>query len=335
MTVRAYAAMAAGRPLEPYTYERPSSLGPFEVELEVECCGICHSDIHLIDNDWKVSTYPLIPGHEVVGTVARMGAEVKHLTIGQRVGLGWQCGSCMACEWCERGEEPCCDAHQATCVGHPGGYAEYVVADSRFLFPIPDALPSEAAAPLMCGGITVYTPLARFTRPAQRVGVIGIGGLGHLALQFARAMGCEVTAFSTSPSKEAEAKRLGAHEFVVSTDSQAMAKRAGYFDLLISTVSADLDWPQWLKLIRKLGRLQIVGASPGNISVPVSMLIGGQKSIGATIIGNRATIREMLEFAARHGVRAQAEVMPLDRVNDAIARVRANEARYRMVLKVR
>lgn len=335
MTFRAYAAPAAGKALEPITLERPSELGAFDVEIAVECCGICHSDIHLIDNDWKVSSYPLVPGHEIVGTVARKGSLVQHLKEGDRVGVGWQCASCMTCEWCERGEEPACDRHVATCVRRPGGYAEYLVADSRFAFPVPDALPSEAAAPLLCGGITVYTPLSRHARPAHRVGVIGVGGLGHLALQFARAMGCEVTAFSTSPSKEAEAKRFGAHEFVVSTDEKAMKSRTNYFDLLLSTVTADLNWPQWVGLLRKFGRLQLVGASPGNVSVPVMQLVGGQKTISGTIIGGRSGIREMLAFAARHGVRAQSEVLPLDRVNDAIARVRANEARYRMVLKVR
>ncbi len=335
MGFTAFAVKSAGAQLERVELERPSELGPFDVEIAVEFCGICHSDIHLIDNDWRVSTYPLVPGHEIVGTVERKGALVSHLKVGDRVGVGWQCSSCMCCEWCQRGEEPACDKHGATCVGRPGGYAEYVVADSRFAFPIPAQLPSDAVAPLLCGGITVYTPLARFARPAQRVGVIGIGGLGHLALQFARAMGCEVTAFSTSPSKEAEAKRLGAHDFVLSTDDKAMKARANYFDLILSTVTVDLNWPLWLSLVRKHGRLQLVGASPGNISVPVMQLVGGQKTISGTIIGGRAGIREMLEFAARHGVRAQVEVLPLERVNEAIARVRSNEARYRMVLKVR
>lgn len=334
MSFRAYAAPAAGKELEPIQLERPSELGPFDVEILVECCGICHSDIHLIDNDWRISSYPLIPGHEVVGKIVRKGALVQNVKEGDRVGVGWQCASCLACEWCERGEEPACDHHVATCVGRPGGYAEYLLADSRFAFPIPEALPSESAAPLLCGGITVFTPLSRFASPSDRVGVIGIGGLGHLALQFARAMGCEVTAFSTSPSKEAEAKRLGAHHFVVSTDEKAMKALANSFDLILSTVTADLNWPMWLSLVRKHGRLQLVGASPGNISVPVMQLVGGQKTISGTIIGGRAGIRKMLAFAARHGVRAQAEVLPLDRVNEAVARVRANQARYRMVLKV-
>lgn len=335
MSFRAYAAPAPGKALEPLTLERPDKLAPFDVEIAVECCGICHSDIHLIDNDWRVSSYPLVPGHEIVGRVERKGELVTHLTEGQRVGVGWQCASCMSCEWCERGEEPACDRHAATCVGRPGGYAEFVTVDSRFAFPIPEALPSEAAAPLMCGGITVYTPLSRFVRPAQRVGIIGIGGLGHLALQFARAMGCEVTAFSSSPTKEAEAKRLGAHEFVVVSDEQAMKARTNSFDFILSTVTVDLNWSLWLSLVRKHGRLHLVGASPGQVSVPVMQLVGGQKSIGGTIIGSRSGIRQMLAFAARHGIRAQAEVLPLDRVNEAIARVRANEARYRMVLAVR
>jgi len=331
----AYAVQGPGRQLEPVTLERVAELGPFDVEIAVEYCGICHSDIHLIDNDWQTSTYPLVPGHEIVGTVERKGALVTHLKEGDRAGVGWQCASCMSCEWCERGEEPACEHQVATCVGRQGGYAQYIVVDSRFAFHIPASMPPESVAPLMCGGITVYTPLARFTRPAHRVGVIGVGGLGHMALQFARAMGCEVTAFSTSPSKEAEAKRLGAHEFVLSTDEKAMKARADYYDMILSTVTVDLNWPLWMSLVARHGRLQLVGASPGAISVPVMQLIGGQKTISATAIGGRAAIREMLAFAARHGVRAQSEVLPLDRVNEAIARVRANEARYRMVLKVR
>jgi uncharacterized zinc-type alcohol dehydrogenase-like protein len=333
MPVRAYAAKAAGKRLEPYSYD-PPALGPHDVEIAVSHCGICHSDIHLIDNDWQISAYPLVPGHEVVGTVTRAGADVKGPAVGERVGVGWQCGCCMACEWCERGDEPSCAENRATCVGHPGGFGESITADSRFAFPIPESLPSETAAPLLCGGITVYTPLREYARPAHRVGVIGIGGLGHLALQFARAFGCEVTAFSTSADKEAEATEFGAHRFVVSTRSDAMKQVAGHFDILLSTVSADLDWPEWMNLLRQKGRLQIVGASPGNVSIPATTYVMGQKSVGGTVIGTRSSIREMLDFAARHEIRAKSEVMPLDQVNDAIARVRANEARYRMVLKM-
>ncbi len=209
MTISSWAATAADAPLQPFSYE-PRELGPFDLEIAISHCGICHSDIHMLDNDWGMSTYPLVPGHEIIGTVRQAGSAVTKFTAGRRVGVGWQRSSCMECEWCVGGMETCCAGQQATCVGHHGGFAEAIRTDSRFAFAIPEDLPSAAAAPLLCGGVTVYTPLRDAVRPSSRVGVIGIGGLGHMAIRFARAFGCEVTAFSTSPAKEEEARRLGA-----------------------------------------------------------------------------------------------------------------------------
>jgi alcohol/geraniol dehydrogenase (NADP+) len=332
MSIKAYAAKGCGQTLEALTYD-PAPLGPHEVEIAVTHCGICHSDVHMIDNDWKISRYPLVPGHEVVGTVAAMGPAVTHLKKGQRVGLGWQSGSCMECEWCVRGDETCCPKEQGTIVGRHGGFGSAVRADGRFAIPIPEGLPSETAAPLLCGGVTVYTPLKANVEPSSRVGVIGIGGLGHLAIRFAHAMGCEVTAFSTSPDKRAEAKTHGASHFVVSTDAEQLRRAAASMDVLISAVTADLDWETWLKVLRPRGTLALVGASPGKISVAVNALITGKKSIRGSAIGNRSTIGEMLEFAARHGIGAQTEVVPMAEVNAAIEKVRTNRARYRMVLK--
>jgi len=331
MPVHAFAAMAPKAMLRPHEYE-PAPLGPFDVEIAITHCGICHSDIHLIDDDWAMSKYPLIPGHEIVGTVWAAGSEVAELTIGERVGLGWQAGSCFACEWCERGDEHCCPKQVATCVERPGGFADAIRVDGRFVFPIPEDLPSEGAAPLLCGGVTVYSPLARMVRPASRVGVIGIGGLGHLAIQFARAFGCEVTAFSTSPAKEADAQRLGAHHFVVTADGGKLEWAANWFDFLLSTVTVALDWPAWMKALRPKGVLCLVGASPGTLDVAPVALVIGEKSIVGSVIGSRAGIREMLEFAARHGITAQTEVLPMVQVNAAIDKIRQNRARYRMVL---
>ncbi|HVP11316.1 MAG TPA: NAD(P)-dependent alcohol dehydrogenase [Phycisphaerae bacterium] len=332
MSIKAYAAHGCGQALEPFAYE-PPPLGPHDVDIAVTHCGICHSDVHMIDNDWKMSRYPLVPGHEVVGTVAATGSAVTHLKKGQRVGLGWQSGSCMECEWCIRGDETCCPKEEGTIVGRHGGFAGAVRADGRFAIPIPEGLSSETAAPLLCGGVTVYTPLKTNVQPASRVGVIGIGGLGHMAIRFAHAMGCEVTAFSTSPDKRAEAKTHGADNFVVSTDAEQLRRAAASMDVLISAVTVDLDWEAWLKVLRPRGTLALVGASPGNVSVPVNALIVGKKSIQGSAIGNRSTIREMLEFAARHGIGAQTEVVPMSEVNAAINKVRTNRARYRMVLK--
>jgi len=332
MSIRAYAAMGRGQRLEPFTYE-PPPLGPEDVEIAVTHCGICHSDIHMIDDDWKSSRYPLVPGHEVIGTVSALGSAVKHLSKGVRVGVGWQSGSCMECEWCVQGDETCCPKQQGTIVGRHGGFAAAVRVDGRFAFPLPEAMDSETAAPLFCGGATVYTPLKEHARPMSRVGVIGIGGLGHMAIQFAHAFGCEVTAFSTSSNKKEEAKRLGAHHFVCTSDDDRMRLAVASIDLLVSAVTVDLNWEQWVSILRPKGTLLLVGASPGKLDIAAGSLLVGKKAVRGSVIGSRSTIREMLEFAARHGVKAQTEVVPLSQANTAIDRVRANRARYRMVLK--
>ena len=332
MPITAYASLARGKALEPFTYD-PAPLGPHDVEIAVTHCGICHSDVHMIDNDWGITKYPLIPGHEIVGTISALGPDVRHLRKGQRVGVGWQSASCMECEWCNRGEENCCAKEEGVIVGRPGGFASAVRLDGRFAFPIPDALDSATAAPLLCGGITMYTPLRENARPAMRVGVIGIGGLGHMALQFARAFGCEVTAFSTTPGKAEEAKRLGAHHFVVSTDANQMEQAARSLDVLLSAVTVKMDWPQWMALLRPRGTLVLLGASPGTLEISPMSLIVGKQTIRGSAIGNRTAIAEMLDFAARHGITAKTEVVPMAEVNAAIEKVRANRARYRMVLE--
>lgn len=331
MPIHAYAAGEPRAALKLFTYE-PGPLGADEVEIEITHSGICHSDVHLIDNDWAISEYPLVPGHEVVGTVRAVGSNVRHIHVGQRVGVGWQCNACYACEWCLAGEEPNCKEHVATCNGHHGGFADAVRTDWRFAHPIPDALPGETAAPLLCGGITVYTPLKRHVSPGMRVGVIGIGGLGHFALQFAAAFGAEVTAFSTTPEKEAEARSFGARHFVCTHDRKAMEAAAGSFHYLLSTVTAALDWPMWLRMLRHYGTLCLVGASPGDIAVPAMELLVGQKTIRGSVIGGRGIIREMLDFAARRHIRSKSELMPMREVNAAVERVRRNQARYRIVL---
>lgn len=334
MQIHAHATLEAKQVLTPFEYQ-PSALDYQDVRLEISHCGICHSDIHLIDNDWAISNYPLIPGHEIIGTVVELGRGVHHLKKGDRVGVGWQCGSCLQCEFCVRGDENLCDHTQATCVGHFGGFADGVVVDSRFAFPIPSDLPSETTAPLLCGGITVYSPMVHYgVRPSMKVGVMGVGGLGHMALQFASAMGCEVTAFTTSPDKEVEAVKLGAHRVVVMQDAAAVARAANSQDFLISTVSGAVDWMLAMSFLRPDGKLCVVGASPTPIQVPVMALISGRRSVVGSPIGSRHRIVEMLEFAARHEIGAIVEVTPLGKVNEAIAKVRANQARYRMVLKV-
>lgn len=331
--IQGYAASAAKATLAPLNYA-PAALGPHDIEVRITHCGICHSDVHLIDNDWGISTYPLVPGHEIIGTVAHTGSMVQHLKVGQRVGIGWQRSACLSCEFCVRGDENLCSAQTATCVRNHGGFADRIVSDARFAFSIPEALASENAAPLLCGGITVYAPLRIFEiKPHMKVGIIGIGGLGHLAVQFAAAMGCHVTAFSSSHDKAAEAKTLGAHEFVATKDPSVLAKYAGRYDFILSTANADLPWLEYVNALRPDGRLCFVGIPNEPLHIPVFTLLGGRKSICASPIGGRALIQEMLEFAARHQIAAQTEVMPLSQVNQALEKVRKNTARYRMVLK--
>lgn len=330
--IQGIAAHAAGAELLPYHYE-PGKLGPQEVEIAVTHCGICHSDIHLISNDWGISQYPFIPGHEIIGTVAAVGSEVRSHQVGQRVGLGWQSNSCGECEWCTRGMENLCPASEGTCVHRNGGFADRVRANSRFVISIPEALTSENTAPLFCGGITVYNPLRNHgVNPSSRVGVIGIGGLGHIAIQFARVFGAEVTAFSTTAGKEKEALALGAHHFINSRESKALKEVAGTMDLIVSTVNADQDWGTYIQALRPTGTLCFVGVPPAPVAIHAFPLISGLRSISGSPIGSPHRIKEMLDVAARHGVKAQTECFPMAKANEAIEKVQKNKVRYRAVL---
>ncbi|NGX57358.1 MAG: Aldehyde reductase Ahr [Chlamydiae bacterium] len=330
MKINGYAVEKVGGELNPYGYDS-SALGDQDVLIEITHCGICHSDIHLIDDDWKISNYPFIPGHEIVGNVKEVGKHCNHLSVGQRVGVGWQCGSCFHCQWCMKGEENCCLHYQPTCVGRNGGFAQAIVVDGRFAFPIPEELESAQTAPLLCGGATVYSPLRRYrVNVSSRVGVIGIGGLGHMAIQFAKAMGAHVTAFSSSPSKESEAMGLGADEFVTEIDKFPQES----LDFIISTSSAKLDWVQWMNCLQPKGVFCFVGAAPGNLDFGLQILIAKQRSVVGSLIGDRHTIVEMLKVAAEKNVRAKIEEFPLEDVNTALDRVRKNQVRYRAVLKI-
>ncbi len=331
MSFHAYAAQAKKGALSPFVYD-PAPLGPHDVEIRISHCGICHSDVHLVDGDWGVGTYPMVPGHEIVGTVAALGPEVRHLEAGQRVGVGWQRGACLSCDSCAAGEENLCPRNEATCVDHHGGFADRIRLDGRFAFPVPEDLPSEGAAPLLCGGVTVYSPLVRWVKPSMRVGVVGIGGLGHLALQFARAMGCDVTAISSSPDKEGEARSFGARRFLATREPKALASVAGTLDFVLSTVYVPQDWMGLLGALRPNGVLCFVGAPAEPLKLPIGTLLGEQKTVTASAIGGRAAIRGMLRFAARHGVAAKVQVRPLAEADAALGEVRKGGARYRMVL---
>ncbi len=327
----AYAALAPKGPLTPFDYS-PPSLNPIDVEIAIECCGLCYSDVHLIDDDWKISKYPLVPGHEIVGTITQVGAEVKDLKLGDRVGVGWQCGACLTCENCLSNNETSCPSKIRTCVDRYGGFADKIAVDYRFVYSLPPTLSSTEAAPLLCAGITVYTPFRLYSVQApQTVAVIGIGGLGHLALQFAKAFGCDVTAISTSPEKEQEARRFGAHHFLSLPEIKpGMPAR---FDFILSTVHADLDWASILSLLKPGGKLCLVGLPPSEFKIPARLLVSGNRSVCGSGTGSRLHMREMLQFAADHQIRAQVETLPLSQLNEAIARIKENKARYRLVLQ--
>ena len=330
--IKGYAVHAAGAELLPFK-DDPGDLKPGDVEIAVTHCGVCHSDASLIDNDWGMSQYPFIPGHEVVGTIAAVGSAVQGFAVGDRVGVGWQADSCGRCEWCRKGEENLCPQVQPTCVHRHGGYADALRVNWRFAIKIPAALDSEATAPLLCGGITVYSPMRTLgINPSSRVGVIGIGGLGHLALQFARVFGADVTAFSSSANKEEEALKLGAHHFVNSRESKAVNGLAGSFDLIISTINADQDWASYVNTLRPHGTLCFVGVAPKPVTLPAFPLISSMRSVCGSNIGNPSRIAEMLDIAARHDIKAKVEHFKMSEANQAVKRVRKSQVRYRAVL---
>ncbi len=331
--VKAYAALNAKEKLQPWEYE-PDALKPDEIEIKVTHNGLCHTDIHMRDNDWGVSQFPLVAGHEVVGEVIEIGEGVTSLKIGDRVGFGWIRNACGRCDYCLQGEENICrNGYQGLILGHHGGFANRMRASANFAYKIPDALDSASAAPLLCAGITVYTPLrTHIKRPNTKVGVMGIGGLGHLAIKFAREMGAEVTAFSTSPTKEKEAKEFGAHYFQKWGTTEEMNAVLGTFDLIICTVSSAIDWEAAFSLLGNNGILCLVGLPVSTMNIPLLPLIFGQKMVAGSVVGGRKYMQEMLEFAALNQIKPMVELLPLSQINEAMDKVASNQARYRIVL---
>lgn len=331
-TVQAWAAQEAAKPVVPFSYD-PGPLGAEEVEIRVEHCGLCHSDLSMIDNEWGFSAYPIVGGHEVVGTVVGLGERAKGLKLGQKVGVGWMAVSCQTCPSCLSGQPQMCRAGVPTIVGHHGGFADKVRAHWLWACPIPEGLNPAKAGPLLCGGITVFSPFLNFgIKPVHRVGVVGIGGLGHLALKFARAWGCEVTAFTSSESKREEALQLGAHRVVSSTDPKSMKDIAGQLDMVLVTVNVMLNWKALMSTLAPNGRLHLVGVLPQPMEVEAFPLIGGQRSVSGSPTGSRQDIDTMLAFAARHCIEPQTEHFPMSRINEALDHLRAGKARYRVVL---
>lgn len=330
--IKAYAVKEPKGKLEPFEYD-PGVLGENEVEIDVKYCGICYSDISMIDNEWGFTQYPLVPGHEVVGTISAAGEKVTNLKPGDYVGLGWHSGYCMTCGSCMSGDHNLCSSAQGTIVAHHGGFAEKVRAQSASVIKLPDNIDKESAGPLFCGGITVFNPLVQFDiKPTDKVAVIGIGGLGHMAVQFLNAWGCEVTAFTSSEKKKTEALKLGADKTLDSRNQTEIAAAAGSFDFIISTVNVKLDWNTYISTLKPKGRFHFVGASLEPLDIGIFPLIGAQRSVSGSPVGSPATIAKMLDFAVQHNVKPVIEKYSFDKVNEAIEKLRSGNAHYRIVL---
>jgi uncharacterized zinc-type alcohol dehydrogenase-like protein len=328
-----YAAKGLGQALEPFSYE-PPELKNNEVRVSVTHCGLCYSDIFAIEDLFAITSFPFVPGHEIVGHVSEVGPFVSGLKKGDRVGVGWQGRSCMKCEWCLKGEEHLCDDIAEAGVWTPyGGFSSSVTVDSRFTYSLSPSMPSEIAAVLLCAGITVYNPLrAGPAGNGRKIGVVGVGGLGHLAIQFAHALGYEVTAISSSPNKEGEALGFGADHFLVARDKDSLKPMKTTFDTLLFTGHTNLDWIPLQRTLKNNGKLVMIGFSPVPVAFESVDLVVHQQSFTGSFLGSPTVIREMLDFAHKRGIKPVVETMPMSQVNEAIRRVKEGKARYRIVL---
>ena len=330
--IKAYAAFQVGEKLQSFEYN-PGPLGTHDVEIAIEHCGICHSDVSMLQNEWRITRYPFVPGHEVIGTIAAKGAHVHNFQLGQRVGLGWHSGYCMTCNTCMSGDHNLCTQAESTIVGRHGGFADKVRAHAASIVALPDSINAQSAGPLFCGGITVFNPLLQFNvQPTAKVAVIGIGGLGHIALQFLKAWGCQVTAFTSNDDKKREALELGAHKVLDTRNTTELRNAANQFDLILSTVNIKLDWNAYIATLRPKGRLHFVGATLEPLDIGVFPLISGQRSVSGSPVGSPATLKTMLSFVERHDIKPIIEVFRFDQVNEALTRLASGKARYRIVL---
>ena len=339
---RAYAAQSGTSPLAPHTIERREP-GPHDVKIDIQYCGVCHSDLHTARSEWAGTKYPCVPGHEIVGLVTAVGAGVSKFKLGQRVGVGCMVDSCGHCESCKAGLEQYCyegnigtyngkDAHLG---GHTlGGYSASITVDEKFVLSIPDNLPLDAAAPLLCAGITLYSPLVHWgARAGKRVGVIGLGGLGHMGVKIARALGAHVVMITTSPDKAADAHKLGAHEVIISTDAAQMQAASKTLDLLMNTVSAAHDYNAYARLLKVDGVQVLLGVPPTDMPPPaVGRMIGNRLTLAASTIGGIAETQEMLDFCARHGIVSDIEMIRMEQINDAYERMLKGDVKYRFVI---
>ncbi|WP_414672394.1 NAD(P)-dependent alcohol dehydrogenase [Lentzea sp.] len=339
-TVAAYAAPAPKAPLERTTVERREA-GPHDILIDIKFAGICHSDIHQVNEGWGEAIFPMVPGHEIAGVVVEVGSEVTRHAVGDRVGVGCMVDSCRECEFCLRGlEQYCANGNTMTYNGIDrrgdvtyGGYSRQIVVDENYVVRIPDGLPLDVAAPLLCAGITVYSPLKHWgVAPGKKVAVVGLGGLGHMGVKIAAALGAEVTVLSQSLRKKDDGLELGAHDYRSTSDPATFSELAGKFDVVLSTVSAPLDFGAYLGLLRTDGAIVNVGAPEEPISLNLFRLLGGRKTLAGSMIGGIAETQEMLDFCAEHGLGAEIELISAEEINTAYDRVQSSDVRYRFVI---
>ena len=331
--INAFAANEPKGKFEPFQIEA-GELGQEHVEIKVEYCGICHSDLSMLNNEWGMTTYPFVGGHEAVGEIVAVGESVKGLKIGDKVGLGWNSETCGFCEQCVSGYQINCPTLEGTIVARHGGFADKVRCHWQWAIKLPEQMDLSKAGPLFCGGITVFNPFIQDNIcPTDKVAVVGIGGLGHLALQFADKWGCEVTAFTTNLSKTDELKQLGADYVVNTRDETELAKLTGKFDMILVTVNVPLNWDLYLQALAPKGKLHVVGAVLEPMPIGAFSLIMGQKIVTGTATGSPSVVAKMLEFCARHNIETVTETFPMSKINEAFEHLENGKARYRIVLE--
>lgn len=333
MKVSAFAAKGPNQKLEPFSFEM-GEIGPEQVDVKVLNCGICHSDLSMMNNDWGMTSYPIVPGHEIIGEVIATGNSVKNIKVGDKVGVGWYSGSCMSCHECMDGSHHLCTKAEYTIGGRHGGFADYVRSHWFWAIKLPEGIDLAKAGPLLCGGITVFNPiLIAGVKATDKVGVIGIGGLGHMALKFLNKWGCEVIAFSSNPSKKESILAMGATKVVDSTNPDELAKIAGTLNFILNTTNVTLDWNSYLVALAPKGKFHNVGAVLEPMAIPAFTLLTGEKSVTGSPLGSPALTRTMLEFCVRHNIYPITEEFPMSKANEALEHLKSGKARFRIVLK--
>jgi uncharacterized zinc-type alcohol dehydrogenase-like protein len=342
---KGYAVHNSTDRLAPWSFER-RAVGTNDIHIEILYCGVCHSDIHQVRSEWGPSRYPMVPGHEIVGRIAAVGSNVKKFSVGDLAGVGCMVNSCKECGNCKRGQQQYCEKGKTVWTYNSveadgttptyGGYSNHIIANEDFVLHVSKNLPLDAVAPLLCAGITTYSPLRKWKiGKGHRVGVLGLGGLGHMAVKFAAAFGAEVTMLSTSSHKEADAKKLGAHYFCLTTDQQQTRQRKNYFDFIIDTVSAPHDYNMYLRMLRTNGVHICVGMPPAPIQITGAFLMGNNRAITASSIGGIPETQEMLDFCAEHNIVSDIELININYINEAYERILKSDVKYRFVIDMK